>query len=88
LSPDNGRIQAELGVVRLLSGDVDGAADALVNSRALEPDRQTTTFLLAMARLGQHRVDDARALLAAVPPSDPYYKAAQERLKTLATSAR
>ena len=30
------------------------------------------------------RTDDARALLKQVPPSDPFYQAAQERLKLLA----
>jgi hypothetical protein len=36
-----------------------------------------------MARLGQRRVDEARALLKQVVPADPYYKAAQESLKQL-----
>jgi hypothetical protein len=39
--------------------------------------------LLALARLGQRRVDEARALLLQVAPSDSSYRAAQERLKQL-----
>jgi hypothetical protein len=36
-----------------------------------------------LARLGQRRVDEARTLLKRVPASDPYYRAAQDRLKQL-----
>jgi hypothetical protein len=57
-------------------------------SLGLEPDRPSTTFLLALARLGQGRSEDARALLNAVPRSDPYYPAAQARLKTLPRAPR
>ena len=55
----------------------------MVNSRTLEPNRPSTTFMLALARLGQRRVDEARALLKQVPSSDPYYRSAQQRLKEL-----
>jgi len=83
LSPDNATVQGDLGVVHLLAGDVDLAANAFANSRQLEPNRPSITFLLALARLGQRRVDEARALLQQVPPSDPYYRIAQERLKAI-----
>jgi tetratricopeptide (TPR) repeat protein len=83
LYQDNATIQANLGAVHLLGGEFDLAAAALQNSAGLEPDRPSTTFLLALARLGQRRFEDARALLAQVPSSDPYYKTAQERLKQL-----
>jgi len=88
LYPDNARIQSELGLVRILSGNFDRAVDALSVSLGLEPERPSTTFLLALARLGQGRTEDARALLNAVPRSDPYYPAAQARLKTLPRAAR
>jgi hypothetical protein len=42
--------------------------------------------MLAVARIGQRRFDDARTLLKQVPPTDPYYRSAQERLKTLTPS--
>jgi thioredoxin-like negative regulator of GroEL len=83
LYQDDATVQGDLGVVHLLAGEFDLAANALVNSRRLEPNRPSTTFLLALARLGQQRVDEARALLKHVPSSDPYYGTAQERLKKL-----
>lgn len=83
LYEDNGRIQGDLGVVHLLAGEPDLAAAALLNSLGLEPDRPSTRFLLALARIGQQRYEDARALLKQVRPSDPYYGTAQERLKKL-----
>jgi predicted CXXCH cytochrome family protein len=84
LYQDDATLQASLGAVHLLDGEFDLAATALQNSASLEPDRPSTTFLLALARLGQHRFEDACMLLKKVPESDPYYKMAQERLKLLA----
>ena len=83
LHQDDAGIQRDLGLTRLLTGDLDLAADALQISVGLEPDRASARFFLAMARLGQRRVDEARVLLKQVPPSDPFYRQAQERLKTL-----
>jgi Tfp pilus assembly protein PilF len=80
---DDARIQRDLGLVQLLAGEVDRGADALQISVGLEPDRPTSRFLLAMARIGQRRVDEARALLKEVASSDPYYEAAQKSLKQL-----
>ena len=80
---DDARIQRDLGLVHLLASDVDRAAEALQISVGLEPDRPSSRFLLAMARVGQGRTDEARALLKDVPASDPYYKAAQDSLKQL-----
>jgi len=88
LYEDNATVQGDLGVIALLSGEVDLAANALLNSLALEPGRPSATFLLALARLGQQRPDEARALLKRVPRSDPYYAAAQERLKRLESAPR
>jgi predicted CXXCH cytochrome family protein len=88
LYPDNARIQSELGLVQILSGNFDRAAAALEVSFGLERDRPSTAFLFALARLGQGRNDDARALLNAVPRTDPYYAAAQERLKALRRPTR
>jgi len=72
-----------LGMVQLLSDRFDPAADALQISMGFDPDQPSVKFLLALARLGQRRVDEARALLKQVPPADPYFKLAQERLKLL-----
>jgi hypothetical protein len=83
LYQDDARIQRDLGLIQLLTGSFDFAADALQISLGLEPDLPSGKFLLALARLGQRRPDDARTLLKLVLPADPYYKAAQERLKQL-----
>ena len=84
LRQDDARIQRDLGVIQLLAGSFDLAADSLQISMGLEPDLASGKFLLALVRLGQRRVDEARTLLKQVLPADPYYKAAQERLKQLA----
>jgi cytochrome c-type biogenesis protein CcmH/NrfG len=83
LHQDDAANQSQLGLVLLMSGEYDRAADALVNSLGLEPNRPTTKFLLALARLGEHREGEARALFRQVPRSDPYYNTAQERLREL-----
>ena len=84
LHEDDAGIQKDLGLVRLLTGEYDRSAEALQNSLGLEPNGPSAKFLLAMARLGQRRTDDARQLFMQVPPSDPSYSAAQETLKRLA----
>jgi predicted CXXCH cytochrome family protein len=81
---DDAGFERDLGVVHLLGGELDGAADAFENVLSLEPGRPSTKFLLAVTRIGQRRLDDARTLLMQVPSSDPFYRSAQERLKTLA----
>lgn len=83
LHEDDASIQLDLGLIQLLAGSFDLAADALQISAGLEPDQASVKFLLALSRLGQGRVDEARTLLKQVLPADPYYKAAQERLKQL-----
>jgi predicted CXXCH cytochrome family protein len=76
-------LQRDLGVVQLMTGEYDLAAAAFEISAGLEPDRPSVRYLFALARLGQQRFDEARALLKLVPRSDPYYQQARERLKTL-----
>jgi len=81
--PDDAGMQKEVGLVALLSGRFDAAAAALTTSLAVDPNTPTAGFLLALARIGQHRDDDARKLLEAVPKSDPYYATAQDRLRAI-----
>jgi tetratricopeptide (TPR) repeat protein len=83
LYQDDAGFERDLGVVHLLGGELDRAADALQIALRLEPGRPSTAFLLAVTRIGQRRYDDARTLLLQVPSSDPYYRSAQDRLKTL-----
>jgi hypothetical protein len=83
LHEDDASVQRDLGVARLLAGDVDPAADALAIALDLEADRPSVRFLLGMARLGQRRLAEARALWRLVPASDPFYGAAQAQLQQL-----
>jgi hypothetical protein len=76
-------VQGDLGVIHLLAGEFDLAANPLANSRTLEAHRPSIAFLLGLARHGQRRVDEGRALLKQVPSSDPYNRTAQQRLKEL-----
>ena len=84
LYEDDPGVRRDVGLVERLSGRFDAAAGALQISVALEPDRASVKFLLAQACLGQRRADEARTLLKQVPPTDPFYKSAQGRLKQLA----
>lgn len=83
LREDDPAIQVNRGFVHLLNGEFDLAADALQIALSLEPGATRPTFLLALVRTGQGRAGEARALLKQVPPSDPNYAAAQDRLKKL-----
>jgi hypothetical protein len=49
--------------------------------RATQP---SAGFVLALARLGQGRIEEARTLLQRVVPSDPSYEAARRRPQLLA----
>jgi HEAT repeats/Cytochrome c552/Cytochrome c554 and c-prime len=83
LHEDDAATQRDLGVARLLAGDFDPAAEALQIALGLEPDRPSVKFLLGMVRFGQRRLDEAWTMLRQVPESDPYYAAAQARLKQI-----
>jgi len=80
---DDPVVQRDLGLIELLRGRFDRAGDALEISVGLQPDLPSVKFLLALARLGERRLDTARALLEQVAASDPFYQAAQDRLKRL-----
>jgi len=83
LYEDDPGFDQDLGVVQLLGGDFTRAADLLAICLRLDPGRPSAQFVLALARIGQGRVDEARALLERVPPSDPSYAAARRRLQLL-----
>jgi predicted CXXCH cytochrome family protein len=83
MNEDDGDLQRALGVVQLLNGDFDAAAAALQLARTLTPKAPSVTYLLALARIGQARSEDARALLRQVPESDPYFGNAQQTLRAL-----
>lgn len=83
LYEDDPGFDRDLGVVQLLGADFNRAAETLQLSLRLDPVQTSTGFLLAIARLGQGRVEEARALLERVPPSDPTYAAARRRLRQI-----
>jgi len=83
LHQEDAGIQRDFGVAKLLAGEFDAAAAALGISADLNPERPSTLFFLAMARLGQGRTAEAQTLFQRVPPADPYYAAARDRLKRL-----
>jgi tetratricopeptide (TPR) repeat protein len=84
LYADDAGFDRDLGMIQLLAGEFVRAAEMLEISLRLNPAQPSAGFVLALARLGQGRVDEARSLLQRVPPSDPSYVAAQRRLALLA----
>lgn len=80
---DDAVTQTDLGLVHLLNGELARAADALTISRALEPDQARPLFLLGLVRLGEARVDEARALFEQVPAADGLYSAARRQLQLI-----
>jgi hypothetical protein len=78
---DDADSQRDLGMMHLLTGEFDLAAAALEASLGLG-DR-ASIFPLALARIGQRRLEDARVLLRRMGPSDRDYQQAVERLKAL-----
>src|SRR5439155_3101978 len=80
---DDADLQRLEGIVDLLGGDAGRAADALAISFDLEPEMPSVRFFLGLARLGQRRVDDARALFKQIPRGDPYYEKGQEQLRRI-----
>jgi len=85
---DDAAFERDLGVVHLLGGELERAAESLQIALTLDPAQPTAKFLLAVARINQRRFDDARLLLQQVPTSDPYFRAAQDRLKSLGAPPR
>ena len=83
LYDDDPAFDRDLGLVRLLDSDFNGAAFTLETCLRLDPRRPSASFLLALARLGQGRVDEARRLLEQVDVSDPSYSAARRRLEII-----
>jgi len=84
LYQDDPVFDRDLGIIQLLGGDVTRAAETLEIALRLNPTQPSAGFVLALARLGQGRIEEARTLLQRVAPSDPSYEAARRRLQQLA----
>jgi tetratricopeptide (TPR) repeat protein len=78
LLPDHAETQLNLGKFLFLDQRYDAAAQAFEQARGLEPGLPGGAYFLALARLGQGRVEDARTLLAGLPSSDPFADAARQ----------
>jgi predicted Zn-dependent protease len=66
----------------LLTGDPVTAISALQNSLKLDPEIPAR-YYLAYAKAQQGHLDEARQILAAIPPTDSQYAKAQNLLKAL-----
>ena len=72
LLTDDADTQLNLGKFYFLDRRYDAAAGAFEQARALKPDVAGGDYYLALARVGQGRVEEARTLLARLPASDPF----------------
>jgi len=72
LLTDDAETQLNLGKFFFLDRRYDASAGAFEQARGLKPGLPGGDYFLALARLGQGRVEEARALLAAQPASDPF----------------
>jgi len=80
LLTDDAETQLNLGKFYFLDRRYEAAAEAFEQARALKPDVAGGNYYLALARVGQGRVEEARTLLARLPASDPFADAGR-RLK-------
>jgi hypothetical protein len=72
LLTDDAETQLNLGRFYFLDRRFDAAAGAFEQAQALKPDLAGGGYYLALARVGQGRVEEARSLLARLPASDPF----------------
>jgi len=80
---DDAPQQLNLGRFHVLNGDGMNAARAFDQSHRLDPKQPGIKYFLAITRLAQKRVDEAKNLLKDVPRNDPFRKPARDLLKKL-----
>ena len=78
LLTDHAETQLNLGKFFFLDRRYDAAAEAFEQARGLQPDLPGGAYFLALARVGQGRVEEARTLLARLPASDPFAEAGRQ----------
>jgi hypothetical protein len=83
LLSDDAEVQLDAGKLLLLTRDADAAAGLLETSLRLDGGRHAARYFLALARLAQGRVEDARAQLVRIPAGDPHAAMAARVLATL-----
>jgi predicted CXXCH cytochrome family protein len=83
---DHAETQLNLGKFFFLDRRYGDAADAFERARGLQADLPGGAYFLALARVGQGRVDEARALLDGLPASDPFAEAGRQLRARLETA--
>ncbi|MGH9334269.1 MAG: ammonia-forming cytochrome c nitrite reductase subunit c552, partial [Vicinamibacteria bacterium] len=82
-SPDHAPTQLGLGKFHVLNRDLPAAAAAFEASLHLDPSQKDSVYYRAVARLGQGRNDEAKALLRSIGNESSFYAAARALLETL-----
>lgn len=83
LHPDDPGSLLDMGKFHLLNRDADAAATTLEASLRLNNRLHAARYFLAVARVAQGRLTDARALLKAIPGGDAYGGPARTLLASL-----
>jgi len=86
LLADDAETQLNLGKFYFLDRRYDAAAGAFEQARALKPGLAGGGYYLALARVGQGRLEEARTLLARLPASDPFADAGRRLRQKLEAS--
>ena len=81
---DDAPQQLNLGRLHVLDGNPGAAERAFEQSYHLDPDQPGIRFFMAVTRLSQQRLEEARELLRSVPDGDPFAAEAQNLLSRLA----
>ena len=85
---DDAPQQLNLGRFHVLGGDTEHATEAFENSYELNPEQPGIKFFMAVARLGQNKLDEALALLEEVDEDDPFVEQAEDLRKRLEAAPR
>ena len=83
LLADDPGVLLDAGKFHLMNQDASAAAVSLEASLRLDPTLHASRYFLAVGRLAQGRVADARDLLNAIPKSSPYADQAAKLLAAL-----
>ncbi len=83
LLADDPGVLLDVGKFHLMNQDATAASAALEASLRLDADLHAARYFLAIGRLAQGRIADARALLTAIPKDTAYGDAAAKLLATL-----
>jgi hypothetical protein len=86
LLTDDAETQLNLGKFYFLDRRYEIAAEAFEQAQVLKPDVAGGHYYLALARVAQGRVEEARTLLARLPASDPFADAGRRLRRKLEAS--